>query len=180
MATPEILSLLCAGSVRYHAGLGGRANALLTRAEIAGLLAGLPVEARDLALAKYAGCVDSERLLIARVRTWAAGVAVKEQWDIERGKPVLCNLSALAVFEVVRPNRCGTCKGTGYKGVRICPTCNGAGMGKLAGVAIAAACELSAMEFSRHWRGRYELVYRHVADMDGQIGRVLRAVAESA
>lgn len=176
MATPEIISLLCAGTVKYHAASGGHGAPLLTRGEIAGLLAGLPAEAMDLALAKYAGDLAAERLLVARVRAWAAGLAVAEEWEIVRGRPTLCNMSALAVFEVVRPNRCGTCHGTGYKGARLCPSCDGAGVRQLAGTVVAKACGVTQQDFSRHWRMRYEVIYRHVCGLDGKVNGALQRV----
>jgi len=173
VASPEIISLLCAGTVKYHAALGGHGAPLLTRGEIAGLLAGLPPEAMDLALAKYAGDLAAERLLVAKVRAWAAGLAVAEEWEIERGRPTLCNMSALAVFEVVRPNRCGTCHGTGYKGARLCPSCDGAGVRQLAGVTIAQACGLSQPDYSRKWQSRYGQVLQHVQGLDSRVNGVL-------
>lgn len=173
MATPEILSLLCAGSTTYHAA-GGRGKPLLTKAEIAGLLAGLTPEARDLALAKYTGCLASERMLVARVRTWAAGIAYEHKWEIVRGKPVVYTMCWLAVDEVILPNLCGTCNGTCYKGSRICPTCAGSGKGKLSGSAIASACGLSQPEYSRRWRDRYGLIYGYVADLDAQVYKAAR------
>ena len=174
MATPELLGLLCAGTMNYHGALGGHASQLLTKAELAGLLSGLSVEALDLAMAKYAGCHQSERRLILKVMSWAVDLAVAEEWEIVRGRPTVCNMATLSVLEVVRPNRCGTCHGAGYKGARLCMSCNGAGTKALAGTVIAESCGLMQQDFSRNWKQRYDRVYRHVAGLDGQVNGVLR------
>jgi hypothetical protein len=175
MSSPELLSLLCAGTCRYHPALGeGSAVGQLGRLEIAGLLRGLSTEAMNLALAKYCADLEAERMLIAQVRVWAVGLALKESWPVLRGKPVITNMAAFACLETVRPNRCGTCKGTGFKGARICPACNGVGVAKLPDMAIASACGLEKSVYSRRWRSRYEVIYRHVADLDGQVLGVLR------
>jgi len=81
MASVEMIGLFCAGAVRYHL-TGGRRSVgdQLSRAELAGLLAGLTKPAMNMALAKYAGDQDSERMLVAHVQVWAAGEAVREKW----------------------------------------------------------------------------------------------------
>jgi hypothetical protein len=150
--------------------LGGQSSAgQLSRLEVAGLLKGLSPEAVNLALAKYCGDLGAERALIAQVRTWAAGVAVKEQWPVVRGRPTVVNMCALAVMEVVRPNRCATCKGTGYKGVRLCQSCNGVGVKGLAGVVVAEACGLDGSNYLKTWRRRYEVVLQRVSDYESDV-----------
>ena len=170
MSGTETLALLCAGCCKYHAPLGSNPEAgKLSRVEVAGLLHGLSAEAVNLALAKYCADEDAERMLIAQVRVWAAGLAVKEQWPIVRGRPTVANMAALAVMEVVRPNRCGTCKGTCYKGARVCPRCNGVGVKRMTGVAIASACYLAQQEFSRSWLQRYEAILHKIMSFDSDV-----------
>lgn len=170
MSSLESLALLCAGCCCYHPALGSNAdNGRYSRLEIAGLLKGLTPEAMNLALAKYCADVAAERMLIAQVRTWAAGVAVKEQWPVVRGRPTVSNMCALAVMEVVRPNRCGTCKGTGCKGIKICQSCNGVGVKRLSGAAIAEACGVAQQEFSRSWKRRYEGVFGNVTGYESDV-----------
>jgi hypothetical protein len=179
MASVEIIGLLCAGSMRYHNSLMGRPSGgrrsgdQLTRDELAGLLSGLDAASMNLAFAKYAEDREAERLLIAQVRGWAAGVAVRDLWQIVKGRPTVCNLAALAVFEVVRPNRCGCCHGVGLKANKVCPTCNGSGFKGLSDSKISAAMGIDKSNFCRTWHSRYELVYRHVADLDQRVNSVL-------
>lgn len=173
MASPEIIGLMCAGSTNYH-GTAGHGAGLLGRAELAALLAGVGGGVFDYAMAKYAGDVDSERKLLASVKVWAAGVAVRESWQVVRGRPTISNLCALAVFESVRPNRCGRCHGTGFKSSRLCVTCGGAGIKALSGRKIAEACGVDEAHFRRLWKPRYDAIYAYVNAFDGEVCRALR------
>ncbi len=179
MASVEIIGLLCAGSMRYHdlqigckSGIR-RSGEQLTRDELAGLLSGLDAASMNMAFAKYANDLDAERLLIAQVRVWAAGIAVRESWSIVRGRPTICNMSALAVLEVVRPNRCCRCSGRGFIAHRLCSVCNGSGHKHLAGKKIAEAIGIDECTFRRMWRPRYEQVMKYVQDIDSVVNRVL-------
>jgi predicted Zn-ribbon and HTH transcriptional regulator len=171
----EVIALLCAGSVRYHEPLGkGGYGGQLTRAEVAGLLAGLSSEAVNFALAKYAGDLAAERAFIAQLRVWAAGLANAEAWQVVRGRPTVCNLCALAAFEVVRPNRCPRCQGRGMDKAKVCGVCNGSTFKPLSGRFIADAIGVSETDFRRVWRGRYERVFRYVLDVDSNVNRIIR------
>lgn len=170
----EVIALLCAGSVRYHEPLGkGGAAGQLTRAEIAGLLSGLSSEAVNFALAKYAGDLPAERMFIAQLRVWAADLVRIENWQIVRGRPTVCNMCALAAFEVVRPNRCPRCQGRGIDKAKVCGVCNGSTFKPLSGRFIADAIGVCQSEFSKHWRSRYERIVRHVQDIDSNVNRII-------
>jgi hypothetical protein len=152
---------------------GKRSGDQLTRDELAGLLSGLDAASMNLAFAKYANDLEAERLLIAQIRGWAAGVAVKEMWNIVRGRPTVVNMAALAVFEVVRPNRCGCCLGVGVKTNRVCPSCNGSGFKSLSGRKISTVIGVDESCYRRTWNSRYEIVYRYVSGLDQRINAVL-------
>jgi len=173
MASVEVIGLLCAGSTRYHEAGRSSSTDRLSKAEIAGLLAGLSREAMNLALAKYALDVDAERMLIAHVRVWSAGVAVKEAWQIIKGRPVVSNMAALAVFDVVRPNRCQRCSGRGVSVNRVCSGCSGSGYKSLSARQIAEAIGIDESCYRRTWKVRYEQIYQHVDRMDQDISWVL-------
>lgn len=174
MASVEIIGLLCAGSVKYHQALGsGGSVGVLSRAELAGLLAGLSPEAMNLAMAKYAADLSAERMLIAQVREWAAGIAFKQGWEIVRGRPTVVNMSALAVFEVVRPNRCPRCQGRGIVGVKVCLSCSGSTFRRLSGRATSEAIGVCETEYRRHWRGRFEQCLSYVLGLDCDVNRLL-------
>jgi hypothetical protein len=173
MASVEVIGLLCAGSVKYHrVGLGRRPD--LSRSELAGLLAGLTKEQTDLAMAKYGGDESSERNLIAHVRVWLAGMAIREEWRIVRGRPTVCNMAALAVLEVVRPNRCDRCKGRGVLVNRACSVCGASGYHHLSGREIAQGIGVDHANYIRTWCHRYESAYRYVQGIDSQVKMVVR------
>jgi hypothetical protein len=176
VASVEIIALLCAGSTAYH-GLpgGGSTGDRLSRLEIAGLLSGLNKAAMNLALAKYALDLDAERGLIAHVRCYAAGLAVKEKWHIVKGRPVLCNMAALAVFEAVRPNRCVRCSGRGMLGHRVCISCNGTGYKALSGRQVAEGIGVDEQSFRRVWRARFDGLYSYLHGIESEVSRVLYA-----
>jgi len=174
VASVEIIALLCAGSIAYH-GIpgGGGTGDRLSKLEIAGLLSGLSKPAMNLALAKYALDLDAERLLIAHVRVVAAGLAVKEGWHIIKGRPVLCNMSALAVFESVRPNRCVRCCGRGVHVHRVCSVCGGSGYKALSGRQVAEGMGIDEKCFRRLWKSRYEGLVGYLQRFDAEISRAL-------
>jgi hypothetical protein len=170
VASVELIGLLCAGSVKYHPAHGrSSSRESLSRSELAGLLSGLTGAQMDMALAKYGGDLASERQLIAHVQVWAAGVAVREGWRIVRGRPLVCNMAAIAVFEVVRPNCCGRCHGRGLLVNRSCPRCDGTGSRQLSGRDIAEAIGIEHGNYCRTWRDRYDNAYKYVQAIDSKV-----------
>lgn len=167
MASVEIIGLLCAGSTRYHefGGHCGAADDRLSRSELAGLLSGLDRVAMNLALAKYAGDLAAERMLIAQMRVWA----VRQGWKIVKGRPTVINMAALAVFEVVRPNRCYRCSGRGVVAHRVCSVCSGSGFKALSGSKMALVMAIDESNWRRLWHDRYEKCYRYVQGIDSAI-----------
>lgn len=176
MASAEIIGLLCAGSCRYHEplGAGSKSSEVITKAELSALLAGLSSVAMNLALSKYGLDESAERMLIAQVRTWAAGVAVAESWHVVRGRPTVMNMAALAVFEVVRPNVCFHCLGVGFAKSKTCSCCDGRGFKVLSGRFIAQAIEVSETSYRDTWKARYDKVIAYVQDVDADVNRSLR------
>ena len=166
MASCEVIGLLSAGSVAYHDPVRSTTRSSLSRAEIAGLLAGLSPMAMNLALAKYAGDIQSERNLIAQVRCWTVAIAIDEHWQVVKGRPTICNLSALAVFEVVRPNRCVRCGGSGILINKPCIRCGGDGYRSLSGRQIATGMGIDEAIYRRLWKLRFQRVYSHVNALD--------------
>lgn len=176
MANAEIIGLLCAGTTRYHpaGGRGGSSTEVLRRYELAGLLAGMSEPMRDLMLACYADDIDSERRLIAHVRVWLAGVAVDQDWRVIRSRPTIMNMAALAVLEVVRPNRCDRCRGVGHIGAHICMRCDGTGFRKLSGRRISEVMGVDPASYARTWRARYDFAFRYVQNIDYDANKILK------
>jgi len=171
----ESLALLSAGCVKYHPGLSASTNTgKMSKLELAGLLKGLDTAAMLLALAKYLGDQDAERSLVSTVRVWAAGLANSQGWVWIKGKPVICNMSALAVFEVVRPNVCSCCLGNRYTLGRPCVVCDGTGVKRLSERDIAEAIGLSRSVFRSQWKGRYADCLSYVIDIDNAVMKAVR------
>jgi hypothetical protein len=170
----KVLALLCAGSTKYHA-VGGRATGgdSLSKAELAGLLADLSPAAMNLALAKYMLDEEAERLLIAHVRVAVVGWAAAEKWHIVNGRPCVLNMSALAVIEVVRPNRCGKCGGTSVVAGKVCCGCGGLGYARLSNAVVANAIGYDKSTFGRVWKERYLRVIGYVQDIDSNVEKII-------
>jgi hypothetical protein len=170
MASVVVIGLLCAGSTQYHPfQSSSRRGDHLSRAELAGLLSGLSSAQMHYALAKWALDQDAECNLLAHVRVWLADIAVREQWKVVKGKPTICNMAAIAVFEAIRPNRCGLCRGRLYVSNKVCPSCSGSGYRYLSGREIADAMSIDQSNFSRTWQSRYERVFKYLQDIDCEV-----------
>lgn len=173
MASVEIIGLLCAGSTRYHQVTSKSSVDKLSRSELAGLLATLGRHELNYALAKYAMSIEAERMLIAYMRVWAAGMAVENGWHVVKGRPTVVNMAAIAVFESVRPNRCYRCEGRGIVSNKVCPVCDGSGYKALSGRKIAEAIGVDESNYRRIWRYRYNDCYSHMQAIDSSVNEVL-------
>lgn len=175
MANIETLKLLCAGSTRYHPALiSTQSSDVLNRIEIAGLLSGLNAIQTALTYAKHVGDLSAERKLWAMVYEWVVGKALRDGWQVVRGRPTLANMSYLAVFEVVRPNRCPKCNGCGIVKAKACQGCNGSGYKPLSNRTIAKAIGVDESNYRRVWCGRYQSVYEYVRDIDCDVNRAVK------
>ena len=164
MRSVELIGKLMAGvssvdSVRSTAG------AVLSKSELAGLLAGLTAAELDLALAKY-GCDDNaRRRLLSHVQAFVTAIAVKEAWK-PRSRELLGAMAVLSVGEVVSDNLCPHCHGTGMVKVKVCNVCNGSRHKSLSGRKIAESLGVSNTQWLRDWKPRYDRVYDYVHGLD--------------
>lgn len=173
MPNPELIALLTATSSLFtqpdrqpaHGGV------VLSRIELAGYLAGLTHGASLLAYAKWGDDAASMRQLIAWVRVVAAGMAVEQGWEVERGKPVILNLAAIATFEVVSPMIHDVCEGRGVVGFKTCTGCQGTGRKALSSRTIQESAGIERMSWRRHWEGRYRQIVRAVVELDAEVQR---------
>lgn len=175
MANPEVVGLLCAGSAFFESGPRRSSGVVLSRLELAAYLAGASDAALNFALASYALDDGATRSLIAQVRVWAAGVAIREGWQIVRGRPTLSNLCAIAVYDAIRPLVHTACQGSGKLGACVCSGCGGSGLKPLSGRKIAAAAGLDKMDYFRHWADRYKGILSYVLELDGEVQTILAA-----
>ncbi|MFA6051548.1 MAG: hypothetical protein WC762_03060 [Methylobacter sp.] len=173
MANPEVVGLLCARSSFFESGSRRSFGVVLSRSELAGYLSGASSAAMNFALASYALDEVAERMLIAHVKVWSVGVANREGWQIVRGRPTISNLSAIAVYDVIRPLVHVACQGSGSIGAKVCPGCGGSGLKPLSGRKIAAAAGLELKDWQRHWVDRYRQILKYIIDLDGEVQTIL-------
>lgn len=180
----ERLAVMFAGCTAYHPAeaIGAGHRAALNRVEVAALMAGLNRAERDYVYA-YFGDESGELRLLAHVRYWLADLAGRESWKVLPGRPLVCNLAAVAVFESVRPNVCGCCRGTGVRmklppvhpwDYRTCHHCAGGGHMRLSNRRIAEAMGIDEAAFRRTWSGRYERAFGYVRSIESEVNSVIR------
>lgn len=174
MARVEVLGLLCAGSVRYGTLAGGSSPDALTRAEMAGFLAGLSRPAMLMAQAKYMQDSDSTIRLYGYVKTWVNGVNNHERWGCNpEDDKRLSGLASLSLIEVVSPHRCGKCRGVGFKGAKVCTSCNGSGFKPLSQMAMAQSLAVPETTFRRVWFPRFNRCVEWVRGLDAEVNRAV-------
>lgn len=169
MASVESLALLCGSAVNplVVRGRGGDSGAV-GRAEIAGYLAGLSDEAMALAQAKYMADEMARLKLVRFSVDWLRGVVAGG--DVGHGGLVLCTLS---VREVVAPNRCGKCRGCGFRGAKVCVSCNGSGFKLLSQNGVATAMGVPWTSYRRNWQDLFGRSVARLHDLDAQVNRAV-------
>jgi hypothetical protein len=99
MSNAEVIGVMLGGCMMFN-GVRGTAGSVLSKAELAGLLARLSVHEMNLALAKY-GCDEgARRKLVGNVAAYVTEVAMERGWK-PRNAELLGGLARLAVYEVV-------------------------------------------------------------------------------
>lgn len=180
------LAPMFAGSSSYHpsASLGSYCKDSLSKPEIAGLMAGLRDYQVNFVYA-YFGDEGAENRLIAHVRDWVHRLSKDEHWSEDDrasgggsvGITLVCNIGAMAVFEVIKPNVCPTCHGSGLVGDIIsnssCPRCSGSGRVRLSNRRIAEILGVPDTSFRRKWCGRYEQVFGYVNGIEYQVKSII-------
>lgn len=175
MAGVETLALLCGGVVRFGSVRGAAAgDGQLSRSELAGLLAGLNREQMLFALAKYCGDEQSLRELWAHVYSYAAGLAGRQKWKIVKGKPIVSEMSRMAVYEVVSPGRCTKCHGTGLLVNRACTSCSGTGFMRVSGRKLAECAGVDERRWRECWKDRYEQIVKYIQGLDSAVNITMR------
>lgn len=176
MANPELVGRLLAGVSNYQARRGGGGNPELTRAELAGMLAGLSSIHMSFCYAKYAGsesaALETKRAVLVRART----IAKVQRWQFDGGRPTLENMSSVVVYEAITPPVCGKCQGAGYvvSMGRGCAVCNGTGVLSLSGRIVAKNIEISEASYRKDWARRYADLLGFLQGLDADIWRALR------
>lgn len=137
-------------------------------AELAGLLAKLPRHAQLLALWKYAGNRSVIPDLVRMVEAYWRGVAIDEGWRLSHDGNLLREMVRLALHEVVDEPVCGCCKGrrevVRSGKVVACPGCEGSGMKQYRDADYAKLLGMSRQSWAQSWAGRYERIWRGVAE----------------
>ncbi len=161
MAQTEILKMLSPSAVNPDRLPSGGMPAL-TQSDVAAMLAGA---SRPVVLLAYAIHVtdDSSRIQLAsHVYSWAAELALSEKWKITRGRPIVRNMSHLAVAETVSPGVCLSCYGNRYISNRVCTNCNGTGRKYPTHEERAIEIDVSECRYYKLWRHRYQRIYEYL------------------
>jgi hypothetical protein len=175
------LAAMFGGCGSYSPRLGFLGGDSLTRAEIAGLMAGLGDVERDYVYAVF-GDENAEQRLSAFVRRWVRARAEFCRWK-DAMPERLDNVAVLAVIEVVRPRVCQKCAGKGLVkrimsghpwDMKPCASasCDG-GIVRFSGRQIADAIGIDESNYRRVWKSRYCEAYGAVNDIATKVNWVV-------
>jgi len=166
------LSRLCAGTTNYLEVCGG-GSALLQRLEVSGYLAGLSRPAMLMAQAKYMSDDNAVSGLYGYVTTWLNGLNNHEGWGCIESDRRIATLASMSLIEVVRPARCPTCGGVGFRMARVCLSCNGTGFKPLSKQQIANAMDMHHETFRRRWAERFNRTVSWLRGFDADVNRAV-------
>lgn len=165
MDPKRVVSKLAAGTTPLEKGSGGAPA--LTQSDAAACCSGLSDSQYELLTAKWAryeGVLP--RLAYRLMSEVTCDMAVREKWEIPRGRLYMRKMTLLALAEVLDPQICRRCKGTQFIGHRTCPSCRGTGHRRLHGAQRARIIGCDKSRWYRVWAPRYEAVYRQIADLE--------------
>jgi len=195
----ERLARLAAGTASMgRSGGGGKPE--FAGVELAGLLAGLSEDARNLALYRYCGDGSCRPAIFYAALLRVVDRAGQERWRLPPPEPgadgrlrpaeILRKITAAALIEIVESPVCQDCDGVGYQagqGVltpRQCQRCDGTGRYRPTAGAIASALGRSRQQYYEVWQPRYQAVVADlggwVASLEGDVTAVLRKQMRSA
>lgn len=137
----------------------------LTQADVAAACAGLTPEAWDLLAAKWVQG-GMPRRMYASLLLEVEALAHNQGWQVPPRRPYLARMVALAILEVVDPQTCNQCRGTGFLGIRECRPCHATGRRRMWAAQRARAVGVHKSQWHRSWAGRYERIYRRVASIE--------------
>ena len=172
MAQIEILKMLSVSAVNMDRVPGGSVPQLVA-SDVAAMLASASRPVTLLAYAKYVQDQHSLILLASHVYSWAADLAVEEGWKITRGRPIIRNMSHLAVAESIFPGICKKCCGRGFTANKACPSCSGSGRKSISDCYRADLLEMDKRGYVRCWRDRYERIYEYIQSLDADLKGIL-------
>ena len=138
----------------------------LTSQDIAMAMAGLDSEGGPylVILFKYVEDHGVAGQLKNKTLSKTVEMAIKRKWfDHRTPSPgLLQDLILGAIYELISPNTCHTCHGTGIiikeNVARSCNKCECTGKGQVADIVLAYYSNMSEIEFHR-WRNEYEQIY---------------------
>lgn len=169
----EIIGKLFPCAMSFDA-VRGKSGAVLTKAELAGLLAKLSTHEMNFALAKY-GCDDgAKHKLLNNIIAYTTELALRHEWK-PRNRDLLAGMARLAVYECLGDLRCSKCHGTGLLSpVRVCKCCDGIGHKRLSGREMAMAVGVDQAQWLRVWATRYSFVFDYVTGLDVTVKRIIK------
>jgi hypothetical protein len=177
----DALTRMFAGCSSYKQTARATGSEALSRAEIAGLMAGLREIEKDYVYAVFGDEAAEDRVVnyvCWFVNQWAS----RSHWKDATAER-LDKLAAVAVFEVVRPSVCRKCAGNaevlrvvpGHPwDAKPCKACQGAGVIQLTQRQIAAAIGIDESNYRRAWKARYGQAYKMINGIATDAERVIR------
>lgn len=109
--------------------------------------------------------------------------ARKEGWRAPSGLDrIIRGMAQYAICEHTIPQRCGSCKGRGWKFPKVkgkeqtteCRRCGGVGMVASSDASRAAAVDVTYDNWRRRWRSRYHAILAELAQRDAEAVRLFR------
>lgn len=163
MSTAEKLALMTAHGVSIGHIPGGAPY--LTAEDVAGALgmAHLKRGPYLLMLAKY--CGDDTVLYELYNYAWfqAVDVANAKGWKPVKGKEYIRRMSVLAVDQVLKSQRCKSCKGVRWVGNTSCRRCDGSGMeAAMGGVKMSKELDMPVSTWYATWAPRYATIANEI------------------
>jgi hypothetical protein len=177
----DVLAKMFAGCSSYKQTARATGSDALSRAEIAGLMAGLREIEKDYVYAVF-GDEAAESRIVNYVCWFVNQWASRSHWKDATAER-LDKMAAVAVYEVVRPTVCKKCAGQSEVmpliplhpwHVKPCKACNGAGVIQLTQRQIALAIGVDESNYRRAWKPRYGQAYKMINGIATDAERVIR------
>lgn len=146
----ECLAVMFAGCMNYQPVQSYSPPVLsaVNRVEMASRMAGLNQAQTDYVYAVF-GDETAKSRLVNHVRVWLSGIAVNENWRIERGRPIVHGMGSIAVIDFMSVQ-------------------------KYTGRMIANKLGMDEASFRRTWRQRYDRAIKYMQGIDSHVNSVIR------
>lgn len=194
----ELLARLAEKTTNWSSVGGGKD--VIGQADVAAMLAwgGAPESVSLYAILKYSNHISMDMILgdnvsgdwalmpiIGQLKYYAYQRAVKvsmaagwhkSAW--QKDIKLVRNMSELALAESMATGVCRKCRGVRYveqgTAMKLCPSCNGSGVGQMRDCERVDILGLHKTSYSRTWRHRYESVHARIDEWDAEVRTALK------